>query len=69
MKTLSILGALMLLTVAGVANAAWFRNGVLVSNVCRAPSGAWTVYPAFRAQPVGTYCSVWTGEIGVVTAN
>jgi hypothetical protein len=41
-----------------------------VSNVCRAPSGSWWVYPAASAEPVGFDCRIpSTGEIGVVTAN
>jgi hypothetical protein len=59
-----------LLVAAGAANAAWFQSGVLVSNVCRAPSGAYWVYPAQLAQPVGTACTIYsTGELGTVTAN
>jgi hypothetical protein len=52
-----------------LAQAAWYNGGVLVSNVCRAPSGAYWVYPAADAQPVGTACTIPpTGELGVVTA-
>jgi len=53
-----------------LADAAWYQGGVLVSNVCRAPSGAYWVYPAYDAQAVGTSCSIpTTGELGVVTVN
>ncbi len=52
------------------ADAAWYFGGVLVSNVCRAPSGAVWYYPAAAAQPLGTVCTILpTGEAGVVTAN
>jgi anti-sigma factor RsiW len=52
------------------ANAGWIVNGVLVSNVCRAPSGAWWRYPPAVAQPVGTSCTIpTTGEPGIVTEN
>ena len=55
---------------ATAAEAAWYVNGILVSNVCRAPSGAFWVYPAEFAQPVGTSCRIYaTGELGIVTAN
>jgi hypothetical protein len=53
-----------------LAQAAWYDGGVLVSNVCRAPSGAYWVYPPVDAQPVGTSCSIpLTGELGTVTMN
>ncbi len=74
-KTLEalLIGSAAALALAGyatAANAAWMSNGVLVSNVCRAPSGAWWVYPAYAAQPVGTGCTIFsTGEFGTVTAN
>lgn len=51
------------------ANAAWQRpDGVWISNVCRAPSGAFWVYPMYDAQPVGFACRIpTTGEFGVVS--
>jgi hypothetical protein len=61
---------LALLGYGAAAQAAWFSGGVLVSNVCRAPSGAWWVYPAYAAEPLGTACTIpATGEIGTVTAG
>jgi hypothetical protein len=75
MKTLiSVLtAAAMTILTAGypsTASAAWWVNGILVSNMCRAPSGAWWVYPPPAAQPVGSPCAIYsTGESGVVTAN
>ena len=53
------------------ANAAWQRwDGIWVSNVCRAPSGAVWIYRPEAAQPVGTRCRIFsTGEPGIVTAN
>ena len=41
--------------------------GVWWNNLCRAPSGAWWLYPVANAQPVGTACrTLNTGEVGVV---
>jgi hypothetical protein len=52
------------------ASAQWLVNGIWVSNMCRAYSGNWFVYPPQNAQPVGTSCLIPpTGEYGVVTAN
>jgi hypothetical protein len=52
------------------AIAGWYSNGILVNNMCRAPSGAWWQYPAKAAQPVGSPCTIpSTGEAGVVTAS
>ena len=43
-------------------------NGVWWNNMCRAPSGAWWLYPVAAAQPVGSACTIYsTGEPGVVT--
>jgi hypothetical protein len=48
----------------------WIVNGVWVNNMCRAPSGAWWLYPPQNAQPVGSACAIpSTGESGVVAAN
>lgn len=52
------------------AQPAWPFLGVLVSNMCRAPSGAWWLFPPQYAQPVGSGCTIpTTGEAGVVTDN
>jgi hypothetical protein len=52
------------------ADAAWLVGGVWVSNVCRAPSGSFWIYPAYAAAPVGSYCTIYsTGEVGTVTPN
>jgi hypothetical protein len=52
------------------ARAAWNVNGIWVSNMCRAPSGSWWLYPPQAAQPVGSFCTIYsTGEGGVVTSN
>ena len=75
MKTLiSVLTVIVTATlIAGYltpASAGWYVNGILVSNMCRAPSGAWWVYPPPAAQAVGSPCAIYsTGEGGVVTAN
>ncbi len=62
--------AIVSLSAPMIARAAWYSGGVLVSNVCRAPSGAWWIYPPANAQPVGTYCTIPpTGEVGLVTPN
>ena len=67
---LAIVAAITMLGLAGTASAAWMQYGVLVSNVCRAPSGHFWVYPVQLAQPLGTACTIYsTGELGVVTAN
>jgi hypothetical protein len=76
MKTISrktglfaVAAAVTMLGLTGTASAAWYQYGVLVSNVCRAPSGAVWFYPIQSAQPVGSSCSIYsTGEYGIVTA-
>ena len=66
---LMIVAALTMTAMASAADAAWLYNGVWVSNICRAPSGAYWVYPPAAAQPVGTGCQIYsTGEYGTVTA-
>jgi hypothetical protein len=48
----------------------WLFNGVWINNMCRAPSGAWWLYPPPSAQPVGSPCVIpSTGEAGIVTAS
>jgi hypothetical protein len=62
--------AITILTTGYPASAGWYVGGVFVSNMCRAPSGAWWLYPPIDAQPVGTFCTILgTGEGGVVTPN
>jgi hypothetical protein len=52
------------------AKAASLNGGVLVNNVCLAPSGAWWAYPAQSAQPVGTGCAIAsTAQPGTVVAG
>lgn len=69
-RSCAVVGVIMALGYPATADAAWLVGSVWYSNVCRAPSGAYWVYPPANAQPVGTSCTIpATGEIGVVTAN
>ena len=68
---LAVFGLSLLFAPVADAQPAWQDiNGVWWSNVCRAPSGAWWVYPMREARPVGAPCRIYsTGEPGVVTMN
>ena len=67
---LTIASAVALFVMTSTADAAWYRyDGVLISNVCRAPSGAFWIYPLYQAQPVGNVCRIPTGEFGAVTVD
>jgi hypothetical protein len=65
----ALLATLSVLTPIAGAEPAWQdANFIWWNNMCRAPSGAWWLYPIVDAQPVGTACSIpGTGEVGVVT--
>jgi len=66
---LAVLVTASVLTSIADAQPAWQDvYGVWWNNMCRAPSGAWWLYPIANAQPVGTACTIpSTGEAGVVT--
>ena len=61
-----LLAAALLLT-CGTSSAAWWQNGVLVSNVCRANANPnfYFVYPPAAAQPIGTPCT-WIDPMGFI---
>ncbi len=65
----ALLATSLVLTPIAEAQPAWQDvNGVWWNNMCRAPSGAWWLYPIQNAQPIGTACTIpTTGEAGVVT--
>jgi hypothetical protein len=65
----ALLATVSVFTPLAEAEPAWQDvNGVWWNNMCRAPSGAWWLYPVGNAQPVGTACTIpSTGEIGTVT--
>jgi hypothetical protein len=65
----ALLATASVLTPIADAQPAWQDiNGVWWNNMCRAPSGAWWLYPIANAQPIGTACTIpSTGEAGVVT--
>ena len=67
----ALVATLSVLTPMADAQPAWQDvNGVWWNNMCRAPSGAWWLYPIRDAQPVGSACAIpTTGEAGVVTAR
>jgi hypothetical protein len=65
----ALLATLSVLTPIADAQPTWRDgSGVWWNNLCRAPSGAWWLYPIQDAQPVGSACTIpATGEAGVVT--